>query len=79
MVVFKISEFCSLWVLEKLSFLYQCKSAGAGKIIGMKMIKRLRKIDTDDEMFPEYQIREIQDIISEWKWYNHPEREEEKK
>ena len=63
-------------LLEKLSFFYECKSAGAGKITGMKMIKRLRKIDTDDEMFPEYQIREIQDKISEGEWFNHPEREE---
>ncbi len=63
-------------LLGKLSFYYQCKSAGSGKIAGIKMIKRLRKIDTDDNLFPEYQIREIQDVISKGEWFNHPEKEE---
>ncbi len=40
----------------------------------MKMIERLRCIETNDEMFPEYQIKEIQDKISNYEWYDHPER-----
>ncbi len=61
-------------LLDKLSFYYDHGSFGAGKIAGMKMIERLRCVGTDDDMFPEYQIKEIQDRISKYEWWNHPER-----
>lgn len=60
-------------LLDKLSLYYNMRSFGAGKIAGMKMIDRLREIETDDDMFPEYQIREIQDTISEYEWFNRTE------
>ena len=65
-------------LLEKLAFLYEKNPRGIGKIAGMKMIRRLRKVETDDDMFPEYQIREIQETISDGEWFNHPEVEQVK-
>ncbi len=42
----------------------------------MKMIRRLGKVETDDDMFPEYQIKQIRETISSDDWLNHPEMEQ---
>lgn len=43
-------------LLDKLQFYFLHHPRGVGKIAGMKMIRILEDIDTDDNMFPEYQI-----------------------
>ncbi len=63
-------------LLEKLMILYKYNRGGVGKIVGMKMIRRLGKVETDDDMFPEYQIKQIRETISSDDWLNHPEMEQ---
>lgn len=65
-------------LLEKLQFYFLRHPRGVGKIAGMKMIRVLENIDTDDDMFPEYQISLIRHVISKGEEFNHPEIEKEK-
>lgn len=70
-----VSGFDTLFykLLDKLKFYFLHHPRGVGKIAGMKMIRLLENIDTDDDTFPEYQISMIRDVISTNEEYNHPE------
>lgn len=53
-------------IYEKLKLYCESNPPGIGKIIGMKMIRRLEKLETDDDNFPEYQIAMIRELIGEY-------------
>lgn len=61
-------------LIDKLKFYYLNDPRGLGKLVGMKMIQMLENIDTDDDMFPRYEIDLIRNTISAYEEYNHPER-----
>lgn len=51
--------------MEKLKLYYESNPPGVGKVAGMKLIRRLEEVETDDDMFPQYQIETIQDLIGD--------------
>lgn len=51
---------------EKLKLYVSCNLPGVGKLAGMKLIHRLEELETDDELFPEYQVGVIRDLIGEF-------------
>ncbi len=50
-------------IYEKLKLYCQSNLPGAGKLLGMKLIRRLEKLETDDDTFPEYQIALLRDLL----------------
>ena len=51
---------------EKLKLYCRNNPPGVGKVAGMKLIHRLEKLETDDDMFPQYQIETIRDLVGEF-------------
>ena len=51
--------------MEKLKLYYESNPPGVGKVAGLKLIRRLEELETDDDMFPQYQIETIQDLIGD--------------
>lgn len=66
-------DWCFEKLLGKLSFYFNNNPRGKGKLAGLKMIKLLGDVESDDDMFPEYQIKLIQETVSERECFNHPE------
>lgn len=60
-------------LIDKLQFYFLNYPSGVGKIAGMKMIRTLENIDSDDDLFPEYYICLIRDAISKNEEFNHSE------
>lgn len=50
-------------IYEKLKLYCQSNLPGAGKRLGMKLIRRLEKLETDDDTFPEYRIAMLRDLL----------------
>ena len=53
-------------IYEKLELYCRSNPPGTGKIAGMKLIERLRQLETDDDMFPEYEVECIRNLIGEY-------------
>ena len=51
---------------DKLKLYCNCNPLGIGKVAGMKLIHRLEELETDDDIFPQYQIETIRDLIGEF-------------
>ena len=52
-------------LMEKFQIFYNAHPRGKGKYVGIEMIKLLNELDTDDDLFPEYEIECIQRIIGD--------------
>lgn len=52
-------------LVEKLKLYCRNNPPGVGKVAGMKLIHRLEELETDDDMFPQYQIETIQKLIGD--------------
>lgn len=50
-------------ILDKLALLYNNSPRGKVKLLGMEMIKRLEAIYTQDDMFPQFQVAAIREIM----------------
>jgi len=53
-------------LMEKLINYAGCNPPGIGKMAGMKLIRRLEELETDDDMFPEYHVAAIREVIGEF-------------
>lgn len=53
-------------LLDKLTLYCHSNPPGVGELAGMKLIRRLEQLETDDDFFPEYEIRLIRDLIGEY-------------
>lgn len=53
-------------IIDKLELYFRSNPPGVGKIAGLKLIKRLEELGTDDDMIPEYQVGLIRDLIGEY-------------
>ena len=53
--------------MEKLKLYYESNPPGVGKVAGLKLIRRLEELETDDDQFPQYQIEAIRELIGEYK------------
>lgn len=58
-------DICFFKLMEKLELYYNAHPRGKGKLAGIEMIKLLNELDTDDDLFPEYEIECIQRIIGD--------------
>ncbi len=52
-------------ICDKLELYYRSNPPGIGKAAGLKLIRRLEEVETDDDIFPEYQIGVIRELIGE--------------
>ena len=52
--------------MEKLKLYFGNNPPGIGKVAGMKLIHRLEELETDDDMFPEYHVGIIRELIGEF-------------
>ncbi len=53
-------------IFDKLELYCRSNPPGVGKIAGMKLISRLLQLETDDDMFPEYEVECIRNLIGEY-------------
>ena len=51
--------------MEKLKLYYESNPPGVGKVAGLKLIRRLEELETDDDMFPEYHVGIIRELIGD--------------
>ena len=58
-------DVCFFKLMEKFQVFYNAHPRGKGKYVGIEMIKLLNELDTDDDLFPEYEIECIQRIIGD--------------
>ena len=58
-------DVCFFKLMEKFQIFYNAHPRGKGKYVGIEMIKLLNELDTDDDLFPEYEIECIQRIIGD--------------
>lgn len=50
-------------ILRKLSYFYHSNPHDMGEDAGNRLIQILKEVGTDDEMFPEYEIKKVKQVI----------------
>ena len=50
-------------LIKKLSYYYHSNPRNMGKDAGNRLIQILKEVGTDDEMFPEYEIKMVKQVI----------------
>lgn len=50
-------------ILKKLGYYYHSNPSNMGKDAGNRLIQILKEVGTDDEMFPEYEIKKVKQVI----------------